>query len=128
MTVALPLRNPLVLIVSVVIVLLAVLLLANREPTMKPLTPQQKNGAKLFSSPALGTTGKTCADCHPFGDNLTGVAAGYPRYVEAVGAEITFEDMINRCIVLSLGGEALSPGEKLDALVAYITRNDVSDE
>jgi cytochrome c len=69
-------------------------------------------GKELFNSKQLGTNGKSCASCHPGGEQL-----------EEAGAynETQLVKIVNQCIQKSLAGKAL-PDDSADmkALIAYI--------
>lgn len=69
-------------------------------------------GRTLYESTALGSTGGSCAGCHPGGKGLQGVGA-YSR--EQLG------EMVNFCIRDALKGKMLAPGsQELDALTGYV--------
>lgn len=71
-----------------------------------------ERGKELFSSAKLGTSGKSCATCHPDGKNLESAAA----YDEAQLAEI-----VNQCIKKPLKGNALDPGStEMKSLIMYL--------
>lgn len=114
---------------------------------MKHLTPAQaaaelnksiENGKKLFSDPRLGTTGTTCASCHPGGGTtggnvtvmgmsmaiptLKGAAATFPTWKMGPGRVITLGEMNNACITMFLKGKALALDDPRHAdLAAYVT-------
>lgn len=69
-------------------------------------------GQHLFESTALGTTGKSCARCHPGGEGL--------RETGSYTAE-QLREMINFCIRDALKGKPLPTGsQELEALYAYV--------
>jgi cytochrome c len=69
-------------------------------------------GKELFTSKQLGTNGKSCSACHPYGKGLT-KAATYDE--EELGA------IINQCILNPLKGKALDPAStEMKSLVLYI--------
>lgn len=71
-----------------------------------------ETGRNLFESSALGTSGKSCATCHPGGRKLEWAS--------------TFEEdkltrVVNNCIGSMLKGKALDPAsEEMKSLVLYI--------
>ena len=74
--------------------------------------PSIERGNELFNSALLGTNGKSCADCHPDGKGLEGVA----DYDENELAKIT-----NQCIVKALSGKPLADGSlEMTSLVMYM--------
>ncbi len=74
--------------------------------------PSLQRGRELFESTRLGTSGKSCAGCHPGGSKLAQVAP----YDQAQLAEI-----INRCITNPLRGKALDPeSADMESLIMYI--------
>ena len=71
-------------------------------------------GKRLFESTALGTSGGSCAGCHPQGKGLQEIG-NYP-------AE-QLREMINFCIRDALKGKILAEGsQELDALYNYVRR------
>jgi cytochrome c len=74
--------------------------------------PSLESGRQLFTSEKLGTSGRSCATCHPGGKKLK-KAAGYD--------EADLADIINRCIAGPLEGEPLDPGSAdMKSLVLYV--------
>lgn len=71
-----------------------------------------ERGRELFEDAKLGTTGKSCASCHPGGRKLEWAA--------------TFEEdklasIINNCVKSSLKGKPLDTGsDDMKSLVRYI--------
>ncbi len=74
--------------------------------------PSRERGQQLFTSEKLGTSGMSCATCHPGGKKLKGS--------ETAGDE-QLADTINACIAGPLKGKQLDP-ESVDmkSLVLYI--------
>ena len=74
--------------------------------------PSLERGRQLFASEKLGTSGKSCATCHPGGKKLEGVGASADEELAAI---------INRCIAGPLKGKKLDP-ESVDmkSLVLYL--------
>ena len=71
-------------------------------------TPEK--GKALFNDPKLGTTGKTCNDCHKDGTGL-----------ERAGQREDLEKTVNMCIAMSLKGKALKPTSvEMQSLLLYL--------
>jgi cytochrome c peroxidase len=67
-------------------------------------------GRALFNDVKLGTTGKSCNDCHPDGKGL-----------DKAGAKSALEKIINGCITKSIKGKALDPTSmEMQSMVLYI--------
>jgi len=79
-----------------------------------------EKGKKLFEDPKLGTSGKSCASCHPGGHGLEGSAT--KKEFKIMGkTQKSLEEAINFCIVNALKGKALDPKSKeMQALTAYL--------
>jgi cytochrome c553 len=74
--------------------------------------PSLDRGKELFNSPQLGTSGKSCASCHPNGKKLDQVA---------IDDDEQLAQIINQCIKQPLKGTALEPGSnEMKSLVMYI--------
>jgi len=74
--------------------------------------PTIDTGKTLFESTRLGTSGKSCASCHPGGKGLED-----SRYLE----EVELVKLINLCISKPLAGTPLDPAStEMDSLVLYI--------
>lgn len=74
--------------------------------------PTIETGKALFESPKLGTSGKSCATCHPGGKGLEDSI-----YLD----ETELIKMNNYCIRKPLKGEPLDPAStEMDSLVHYI--------
>lgn len=73
--------------------------------------PLQMKGWQLFGSEKLGTSGSSCAGCHPDNSKLKGA-------ITASDAELA--DTINQCITGPLKGKALDPqSTEMRALLLY---------
>lgn len=102
---------------------------------MDPATELAKSverGLALFSDKELGTSGKTCNDCHMNGgtkdskmgdmtmrafDNL---GAQYPRFFMMGKKVMTLDQVVNFCVTMPLKGEPLAwDDQRLTDLVAY---------
>ena len=69
-------------------------------------------GKELFTSPQLGTNGRSCSSCHPDGKKLEKAAA----YDEA-----DLGGIINQCITKPLKGKALDPNSSdMKSLILYL--------
>ena len=69
-----------------------------------------EKGKALFNDPKLGTTGKSCNDCHTDGKGL-----------EKAGSNTDLERIINGCITNSIKGKALDPkSAEMQSMVLYI--------
>lgn len=75
-------------------------------------TPTAALGEKLFNDSSLGTTGNSCASCHPNGSKL--------EESKSYDDEMLSE-MINFCIRDALKGEMLAPeSTELNALRLFV--------
>jgi len=73
--------------------------------------PLQLKGWQLFGSEKLGTSGSSCAGCHPDGSKFKGA-------ISASDAELAAN--INKCISGPLKGKALDPqSTEMKALLLY---------
>lgn len=67
-------------------------------------------GRTLFSDPALGTSGRTCNNCHPGGKGL-----------EKAGVRKDLARMVNTCIAGPLKGKSLSDDSvEMRSIILYI--------
>ena len=67
-------------------------------------------GKALFNDPKLGTTGKSCNDCHKDGTGL-----------ERSGERQDLEKIVNKCITASLKGKELKPKSvEMQSLLLYL--------
>jgi mono/diheme cytochrome c family protein len=84
-------------------------------------TPEDR-GKTLFNDPKLGggTSGKSCATCHPDGKGLEGV--GSKTMWKNPGGEFkSLEEAVNVCITMANKGTALDVNsEQMKDLVAYL--------
>lgn len=79
-----------------------------------------QTGRELWTSPALGTNGVACAQCHPNAANTH--PETYPKFQQQLGRVVGIRDMINWCIQNPLEGKTLDVSEtKMVALEAYVT-------
>ncbi|WP_158966333.1 sulfur oxidation c-type cytochrome SoxA [Chachezhania sediminis] len=73
-----------------------------------------------------GAEGKSCADCHGAPEEMRGVRAVFPKYVEAAGEVQTLEMAINDCRENRMGAEPwkYTGGDMVDmtALLAAVSR------
>ena len=69
-----------------------------------------EKGKALFNDPKLGTTGKSCNDCHPGG-----------KGAEKAAGKKDLEDIVNGCITQGLKGKALDvKSEEMQSLILYL--------
>jgi len=74
--------------------------------------PSLKRGEELFSSTGLGTSGKSCASCHPGGSRLEETGASSDKELTAT---------INSCITGPLEGKPLDPASvDMQSLLLYL--------
>jgi cytochrome c len=67
-------------------------------------------GKALFNDPKLGTTGKSCNDCHPNG-----------KGVEKAAGKKDLVSIVNVCVTKALKGKALDANSvEMQSLVSYI--------
>ncbi|QSA98743.1 cytochrome C [Methylococcus sp. EFPC2] len=79
-----------------------------------------QQGRSLWTSPALGSNGVVCAQCHPNAANTH--PETYPKFQKQLGKVALLSDMINWCIQNPLQGKPLELTDpKLTALQAYVT-------
>jgi len=92
--------------------LTSLLLLVLALPALALETPSIGTGKTLFESARLGTSGKSCATCHPGGQGLENSV-----YLD----EVELVKTINLCISKPLAGTPLDPAStEMDSLVLYI--------
>lgn len=80
-------------------------------------------GKALFESPTLGggTTGKTCATCHPGGAKLGADLFTRKQFTIMGMGKKSLAEVINVCIERPLGGKAIDPdGQEMQDLIAYM--------
>lgn len=78
-----------------------------------------QTGRELWVSPALGTNGVACAQCHPNAANTH--PETYPKFQQQIGRVIPLRDMINWCIQNPLEGKPLALDDpKMVAIEAYV--------
>jgi hypothetical protein len=74
--------------------------------------PSLERGQQLFVSEKLGTSGKSCASCHPGGKKLKGAENS---------SDEQLANTINRCIAGPLKGKQLDPeSSDMKSLVLYL--------
>lgn len=105
--------------------------MAKMDPATE-LAKSVERGFALFNDKKLGTSGKTCNDCHMNGgaqvskmgdmtmkafDNL---AAQYPKFFMMGKRVMTLDQVVNFCVTTPLKGEPLAwDDQRLTDLVAY---------
>lgn len=80
-------------------------------------------GKKLFEDPKFGggTTGKSCATCHPNGAGLGADLFKRDHYSIMGMEKSSIEGVVNACIKIPLGGKPIDPkGEDMQDLLAYM--------
>ena len=73
------------------------------------------NGKKLFEDANLGggTTGRSCATCHPGGKGLS--TDVFKKSKDSLA------DIVNKCIEKPLGGKAIDPhGQDMEDIIEYM--------
>jgi cytochrome c peroxidase len=94
------------LLIGIVLMLLAGIAIA--EGTKHVATVER--GQALFNDPRLGTSGKTCNDCHKNGQGL-----------EHAGARKDLEMVVNRCVMGPLKGKMLENDSiEMQSIVLYL--------
>lgn len=74
--------------------------------------PSLERGGELFASEQLGTSGKSCASCHPGGSRLEETGATGDKELTTI---------INNCITGPLKGKALDPeSADMKSLLLYL--------
>lgn len=77
-------------------------------------------GRALWTSPALGSNGVVCAQCHPNAANTH--PETYPKFQKQIGKVVLLWQMINWCLKNPLEGQPLAADDpKMTALQAYVT-------
>jgi cytochrome c553 len=77
-------------------------------------------GKALFSDPALGTTGKSCADCHTAA-SLGRVKDAYPKFNPELGRAESLEERLDTMVRVKLKGAGLPlDDERSTALAIYL--------
>lgn len=75
---------------------------------------------------AQGSEGKSCADCHGAPEDMAGVKAVYPKYVESAGEVRTLQMQMNDCRENRMGAEPLkydhADAVAMEALLASVSR------
>jgi len=75
-------------------------------------SPSLEKGQQLFTSETLGTSGRSCATCHPDGQKLKGVGSSDDNELA---------ETVNRCITGPLKGKRLDPASSdMKSLVLYL--------
>lgn len=79
-----------------------------------------KQSRELWTSPALGSNGVVCAQCHPNAANTH--PETYPKFQKQIGRVIPLWEMINWCLKKNLEGQPLAADDpKIIAMQAYVT-------
>jgi thiosulfate dehydrogenase len=132
-------KKTVILVVLAVIVAGFVLAYAQEKKEekakMDPATELAKSverGFALFNDKKLGTSGKTCNDCHKGGGTqeakmgdmtmkaFDDLAAHYPKFFMMGNRVMTLDQVVNFCVTTPLKGEPLAwDDQRLTDLVAY---------
>jgi cytochrome c len=104
---------------------------AEMDPAME-LAKSIERGFALFNDKKLGTSGKTCNDCHKgsgtqeavLGDMtlkaFDNLAAHYPKFFMMGNRVMTLDQVVNFCVTNPLKGEPLAwDDQRMTDLVAY---------
>jgi cytochrome c len=76
-------------------------------------------GRQLWTSPAIGSNGVVCAQCHPNAANTH--PETYPKFQKQLGRVAQLWEMINWCIRNPLEGKDLAADDpRMIALQAYV--------
>ncbi len=95
---------------EVVVLVLLTLLLAGSLALGVEHKASVEQGKALFNDPKLGSTGKSCNDCHPAG-----------KGIEKAAGTKNLEAIVNGCITQALQGKALDVRSvEIQSLVQYI--------
>jgi sulfur-oxidizing protein SoxA len=79
-----------------------------------------QQGESLWNQ-RVGSTGRSCADCHGAATNMRGVATRYPLFDAHFGRPITLSQRIEQCRIERQGAAPLSPNsDALLGLTAYV--------
>lgn len=72
---------------------------------------------------AMGTVGKSCADCHgDVNESMIGIRATYPKWNEKAGEVRTLAMQVNNCLTENMGAEAWKyDGADMAAMEALIS-------
>ena len=88
-------------------------------------TANDDRGKMLFEDPSLGggTTGKSCAKCHPGGRGIAKGVFTRERFIILGISKSSIEEVVNVCIERALGGKAIDPeGQDMKDIVAYMKK------
>ncbi len=96
--------------IKVIVLVLLTLLMAGTMAFGVVQEASVAQGKALFNDPKLGSTGKTCNDCHPGG-----------KEIEKAAGKKNLEAIVNGCITQGLQGKALDANSvQMQSLVQYI--------
>ena len=98
---------------GIAVLCLAAFAVAGSEPSVE-------SGKKLFNDTGLGTSGKSCAGCHPDGKGMA-AAAGRTEWKLGGNTFATLEEVVNTCLTGPLKGKALdAESMEMQSIVQYI--------
>lgn len=93
---------------------------ADVESWQQQFMDSVKTGRDLWTSPALGSNGVVCAQCHPNAANTH--PETYPKFQKQIGKVVPLWEMINWCLRNPLEGQPLAADDpKMIAIQAYVT-------
>ncbi len=104
-----------------IVALIAIVMLFASAVLAMSHTPEDR-GKALFNDTKLGggTSGKSCATCHPDGKGLEGVGSKKDWKTPA-GETKSLEEAVNMCVTMALKGKALDvKSEQMMDLVSYL--------
>lgn len=94
---------------------------ADEKRWMAQFEAVAQQGRSLWTSPALGTNGVVCAQCHPNAANTH--PETYPKFQKQLGKVAVLAEMINWCIRNPLQGQPLALDDpKMTAIQSYVVR------
>lgn len=92
---------------------------ADEKRWMAQFDAVAQQGRSLWTSPALGTNGVVCAQCHPNAANTP--PETYPKFQKQLGKVAVLAEMVNWCIRNPLQGQPLSLDDpKMTAIQSYV--------
>ncbi len=95
---------------SLALVIIALGLAAGSPATAAHHEASVENGKALFNDPKLGTTGRSCNDCHENG-----------KGIEKAAGRKDLDSVVNGCITQALKGKALDvKSPDMQSLIIYI--------
>ncbi len=91
----------------------------------KPFVEESKlsaMGKRLWEDASIGSSGVSCATCHPSGQGL--YSEPYPKYIAMTKDFVTLDQMINFCMKNPMKGDYLPwNSREMTALASYVMAN-----